>query len=130
VRVRVLSTESKEARSHAELTAEIAMLKAEAAAGRPSVLLCDASAKVLCPLPTEPSLAPARKALVEAARAEASVIVRGCEIVLHERTGSRPMDRTRELSLRAAAPLTSRVSDALFDRPFEQCACASPRAVP
>lgn len=62
------------------------ILAKEAAAGRPSVLLCDASGRVLLPLPTEPALAAARKALVEAAHAEASVVVRGCEVLIHEKT--------------------------------------------
>ena len=50
------------------------------------MLLCDASGRVLLRLPEEPKHAAARKLLVEASRSEGSVVVRGLEIVTHERT--------------------------------------------
>jgi len=65
-------------------TAPILLVEAEA--GRPSVLLCDSSARVLCLLPTDPRHAANRALLTGAARAEKSVIVRGLAVVMREKT--------------------------------------------
>lgn len=71
-------------RVHKPATAPL--LQAEAAAGRPSVLLCDSSAQVLCLLPPDPKHRASRALLSGAAEAEGSVVVRGLGVVMHEKT--------------------------------------------
>ena len=59
-----------------------ARVTAVQAAGRPSVLLCDSSARVLLELPSEKGLATARAFLCEIAKAEGAALVRGLEVVM------------------------------------------------
>lgn len=62
------------------------IVEAEAAAGRPSVLLCDSSGRVVLWLPEAPKHKDARELLLASSMSDAPepLLVRGCEVVMHE----------------------------------------------
>ena len=70
----------------------VPLVQAEAKAGRPSVLLCDSSARVVLWLPNQPEVQPehaaAKALLLAASRSDAHepLLVRGCEVAVHEGT--------------------------------------------